>query len=308
MTVVKVSPSGACSFLKPRGVFHSPLLQHSSRSVTPGFGSARESATPPIASSLQCLFRVRAKRLSSHRRRVCFEIDASRGPEALCARARATNVTSVGRPSGTPRFASKPASASPRSPRAFPPRVHRTRVPRGKDKPFLKRPLEKTKETMAASCASASWTGARLGSRAPARARPATAPRARPVASRAARARRRTRGGTTTAPLAPRTNKQNRRAGRDLVRPRALRACGGDPRDGARDPGHARGFARGFEGFFVETKKRVVLHKRRVPTRVLVRRGFGVCSAGEWQTRRDRRKLGHRARRVSGRRRLARGR
>ena len=224
MTVVKVSPSGACSFLKPRGVFHSPLLQHSSRSVTPGFGSARESATPPIASSLQCLFRVRAKRLSSHRRRVCFEIDASRGPEALRARARATNVTSVGRPSGTPRFASKPASASPRSPRAFPPRVHRTRVPRGKDKPFLKRPLEKTKETMAASCASASWTGARLGSRAPRARAPRPPPRARPVASRAARAQAANPGGTTTAPPRPRAQTlQNRRAGRDLVRPRALR-------------------------------------------------------------------------------------
>ena len=57
---------------------------------------------------------------------------------------------------------------------------------------------------MAASCASASWTGARLGSRAPARARPAPAPpRARPVASRAARAQAANPGGHNHRPPSP---------------------------------------------------------------------------------------------------------
>ena len=57
---------------------------------------------------------------------------------------------------------------------------------------------------MAASCASASWTGVRLGSRAPARARPATgtAP-ARPVVSRGARAQAANPGGHNHRPSSP---------------------------------------------------------------------------------------------------------
>ena len=149
---------------------------------------------------------------------------------------------------------------------------------------------------------------ARGSGRARRRARaPRPPPRARPVASRAARAQAANPGAQPPPPSPPRTNITKPSGGPRPVRPRALRRVRWrPPRRRARPRARPRVRAR-LRRFLRRNEE-----TRRPPQTPgsnarLGTRGFGVCSAGEWQTRRDRRKLGHRARRVSGRRRLARG-